>query len=103
MDGTRERLSFLERPLPPAFELRVVVIAPGRERPYDEAEWRGALVVVEQGEIELECVAGGRMGCNSGAVLWLVGLPLRALHNPGPEPAVLAAVARRGPARAAAR
>jgi hypothetical protein len=89
------RLSFIDRPLPPSFELRLVAVAPGHERSYDEAEWRGALVVVERGEIELECVAGGRLRCAQGAVLWLVGLPLRALHNHGPETALLAAVSKR--------
>jgi hypothetical protein len=90
-----ERLSFIDRPLPPSFELRVVAVAPGHERSYDEAEWRGALVVVERGEIELECLAGNRLSCGVGSVLWLVGLPLRALHNHGPETAVLAAVTKR--------
>jgi hypothetical protein len=90
-----ERLSFIDRPLPPSFELRVVALPPGHERPYDEGEWRGALVVVERGEVELECLAGGRLQCGAGAVLWLVGLPLRALHNPGLETALLAAVSRR--------
>lgn len=90
-----ERLSFIDRPLPPSFELRVFALAPGHERPYDEAEWRGALVVVERGEVELECLAGGRLQCGAGAVLWLVGLPLRALHNRGPGTALLAAVSRR--------
>jgi hypothetical protein len=84
-----ERLSFIDRPLPPSFELRVVAVAPGHERSYDEAEWRGALVVVERGEIELECLAGNRLSCGVGSVLWLVGLPLRALHNHGPETAAV--------------
>jgi hypothetical protein len=52
-DAVADRLSFLGRRLPPAFELRVVAVAPGGERPYDEDEWRDALVVVERGEIEL--------------------------------------------------
>jgi len=90
-----DRLSFIDRPLPASFDLRVFAVAPGHERLYDEAEWRGALVVLERGEIELECVAGGRLRCHAGAVLWLVGLPLRALCNPGPETALLAAVSRR--------
>ena len=34
-----------------------------------------------------------------GAVLWLVGLPLRALHNVGRHPAVIVAVSRRVPDR----
>jgi hypothetical protein len=88
-------LSFLGRPLPPAFELRTFVVPPDGERPYDRADWHGALVVVERGEIELEWRDGPRRRFARGAVLWLSDLPLRALHNRGREPAMLAAVSRR--------
>ena len=94
MDDGREQLSFLGRGVPPAFELRVVTVAPGRARAFVDAEWRDALVLVERGEIELECTSGSRRGLKHGDVLWLVGLPLRALHNRGSEPAVLVAVSR---------
>jgi quercetin dioxygenase-like cupin family protein len=94
-DAVADRLSFLGRRLPPAFELRVVSVAPGGERPYDEDEWRDALVVVERGEIELEASAGDCLRCGPGSVLWLFGLPLRALHNRGTEPALVVAVSRR--------
>jgi hypothetical protein len=90
-----ERLSFLDRRLPPGFVLRVVVIAPGEVRAYDAAEWRAALVMVEWGEIVLEPRHGDAYRFGRGDVLWLQGLALRALRNPGSEPAVLAAVARR--------
>ena len=98
-DGSgRESLSFLGKPLPPAFELRVVTIAPGRERAYHEAEWRDALVFVERGEIELESpTATSRFA--RGDVLWLIGLPLRALRNRGQEPTLLVAISRRRPVR----
>ena len=79
---------------PPAFDARAVVLAPGEARPYEAAEWEGALVVVEQGEIELRC-AGGDRRLGPGAVLWLDGLGLRALRNPGAEPTLLVAVSRR--------
>jgi hypothetical protein len=88
------RLSFLGRPLPPGFRLHVVALAPGRARPYDAAEWRDALVVVERGEIELETVGDGYRAFERGDVLWLNGLPVRALHNRGGRPAVLVAVSR---------
>jgi quercetin dioxygenase-like cupin family protein len=88
-------VSFIERPLPLAFEMRTVSIAPGCTLGYDALAWRDALVVVERGEIELECVHGARRRFQPGDVLWLVALPLRALHNRGCEPAVLAAVVRR--------
>jgi hypothetical protein len=77
-----------------AFEVRLVAVAPGRARAYDEAEWTGALVMVERGTIELEGLSGSRQSFERGAVLWLAGLPLRALHNRGLEPAVIVVVAR---------
>ncbi len=94
-------VTFWGRPLGPGFERRVVTIDPGRARLYDAAEWRDALVVVERGEIHIECRAGRFRPFVSGAVLWLTGLPLRALHNRGDDPAVLVAVWRAGdgPAR----
>jgi hypothetical protein len=67
------------------FDVRRVAVAPGCALAYDEADWRGALVVVEQGRIELEGMGGGRRTFERGAVLGLVGLPLRALHNPAPS------------------
>ncbi len=97
-----EELSFLQMPLPAGFELRLVDIAAGSQIPFDPAAWDDALVVVESGEVELECRAGGRRAFGTGAVMFLTGLPLRALHNPGPEPALLAAVSRAG-ARTTAR
>jgi hypothetical protein len=90
-------LTFLGRPVPPAFERREIPLAAGTARAYVEGEWRGALVVVERGEIELEWLGGGRWRVTRGDVLWLVGLRLRALHNPGAEPALLVAISRRRP------
>jgi hypothetical protein len=95
MDGERDgRLSFLDKSLPPGFEFRLVPLAPGGTRPYDEAEWRGAIVVVERGEVELECAGGERLRLGRGAILWLSGLPILALRNSGSEPVVLSAVWR---------
>jgi hypothetical protein len=79
----------------PRFVLRAVTIAPGRELPYDGAEWRGALVVVDRGAIDLESVHGARWRFGRGAMLWLAGLPVRALCNGGNEPARLIAVSCR--------
>ena len=91
-----EPVTFRDRSLGSSFRRRVVTIAPGRARLYDAAEWRDALVVVEQGEVHIECRAGRFRPFAQGAVLWLTGLALRALHNRGPQPAVLVAVWRRG-------
>jgi hypothetical protein len=75
-------------------DFREVEIPPGGARPYDGAEWAGALVVVDRGELELACSDGCRPRFAGGAVLWLAGLPVRELRNPGSVPAVLVAVTR---------
>jgi hypothetical protein len=93
-DDRRDRLSIAGRRLPPAFVRREVVVPPGSARPYDPAEWEDAIVVVERGEIELECRAGHLARFRRGDILWLTGLPLRVLRNHGGEPAVLVAVSR---------
>jgi quercetin dioxygenase-like cupin family protein len=90
-----ERLSFLGRRLPSWVELRMVVVAPGHRLAFDEAAWSDAIVVVEGGALELECLGGSRQRLVRGDLLWLSGLPLRVLHNPGREPVVLTVVSRR--------
>jgi hypothetical protein len=75
------------------FRIRAVRIRAGCERSYDEAEWRDAVVFVRRGEVELECVGGTRRRFERGDVLWLAGLPLRALHSRR-GPVVLVAVSR---------
>ncbi len=88
------RLSFTDRPIPPRFRLREIEIPAGAMRGYDEGEWREALVVVESGELDLECSQGLRRRFGPGTVMWLSGLPLLALRNSGREPVLLAAVSR---------
>jgi len=78
-----------------AFTRRTVVLEPGTSRPSGDAEWRDAIVMVESGDVELECAAGGRRRFAAGAVLWLTGIDLRVLHNVGTGPVVLVAVSRR--------
>jgi hypothetical protein len=80
---------------PRGFEVRAVAVEAGVERIYNEAEWRDALVLVARGEIELQAVDGDVRCFGRGAVLCLVGLPLRTLRSRGTEPAVLVAVSRR--------
>ena len=88
-------MSLLGRPLPPAFVRREVVLAPDAERAYVGAEWRDALVVVEQGSIELVGLSGARRRLECGAILWLWDLPLRALRNPGSVNTRIVAISRR--------
>ena len=87
--------TFLGRPVPAAFDVRTVSIPAGASRAYDEDEWHDALVVLERGELEVECTRGGRRRFERGAVICLVGLALRTLHSLGPESVVLVAVSRR--------
>lgn len=87
-------LSFLGTPLPTWVQRREVAIESGAARPYDEREWRDALVIVEQGEVTLECTRGGYTTFRRGDILWLVDVPLRTMHNFSPERAVVVAVSR---------
>jgi hypothetical protein len=94
VDDCRDRLSIAGRRLPAGFVRRTVTVEPGSERAYDPAEWWDAIVVVRDGEIALECRAGHVARFKRGDILWLTGLPLRALRNDGAERAVLVAVSR---------
>jgi hypothetical protein len=94
-DDSEQAVTLVGRRLPPCVHARLLTIGPGATRLYAEAEWRGALVVVERGVIELECVGGRCWRFKQGDVLYLAGLPLRVLRNATSEPAVLSAVSRR--------
>ena len=78
--------------------IRAVTLAPGAARAYDPGEWAGALVVLACGRVELEARDGRRLALARGAIFWLDGLPLRALHNPGEDVAVLLACTQRAQA-----
>jgi len=84
MDGRRRR----------GFLFRTVTIAPGEERGYDSADWCDAIVCVERGELELECVGGARRRFETGSLMWLCDMPLRALRSAGAESVLLVAVSR---------
>jgi quercetin dioxygenase-like cupin family protein len=88
-----EARAWFER-TPPGFRRRGVVVEPGGEVPYDASAWEDAIVLVERGEIELECVSGGRERFAEGALLCLACVQLRTLRNRGDEAVVLVAVAR---------
>jgi hypothetical protein len=93
-DDDSEPLSFLDCRLPPGFERQVITLAPGASLSLDETDWADALVLLESGEVDLEGRASCRVRLRAGAIFWLAGLPLRCLHNAGPEPAVLVAISR---------
>jgi hypothetical protein len=76
------------------FTTRTVTVAPARSLAYEEDDWRGALVIVERGRIELQTTGGARRVFRAGDILWLTGLSISALYNPGLEDAVLAAIGK---------
>jgi hypothetical protein len=79
------------------FDVQALTLVPG-EREFVEEEWHDALVLVECGSIELMTAGGGSWRFGAGDMLWLSGLWLRALNNPGAEPARLVAISpRRSP------
>jgi len=76
------------------FRRRVVDLAPGEELDIDTDRWRDALVVLESGEVELECAAGKRSRFAAGAVLCLLP-PMCILRNRNSETARLLTFSRR--------
>jgi hypothetical protein len=92
--GGEHAVTLMGRTLPAWARVRLLTLGPGQAHPYVDAEWRGALVVVERGAVELEWAGGRRSRCERGDVLYLAGLPLRALRNAAGEPAMLSAVSR---------
>ncbi len=74
-----------------------VRIDPGGAADYAAADWADALVIVERGELEVECRSGQRARFAAGAILTFAGLPVRRLRNPGSAPLVLSLAARSVP------
>jgi hypothetical protein len=81
-------------PLPEGFSRRVLRIAPGLELSVEGGRLPDAIMVVEQGELELECRAGTRRRFGRGSMIPIGRLPLSYLRNVGPDPLVLVAVSR---------
>lgn len=95
-DGT-DRMSFLGGRCPRDFRVRTLTLPPGAAVDRAPAGWADALVVVERGELEVECGGGTRARFGAGAVLSFAGLPLRRLRNAGDEPLVLSALSKESP------
>ena len=87
-------LARLRGPLPEGFERWVVVLSPGERRASGAAEWSGALVVIEAGEVEVGCVIGASRTFVAGSLLALSCLPIAWLANGGAEEARLVALRR---------
>jgi hypothetical protein len=92
--GGEDRLSFLGRPGPRNLRLRTLTLQPRDALDYRPGDWVDTLVVVERGELELECQSGVRAWFGQGAVLVLAELGLRRLRNSSSTPLVLSALSR---------
>ncbi|MFL6072001.1 MAG: hypothetical protein ACJ73S_01130 [Mycobacteriales bacterium] len=89
-----DRISFLGGRCPENFRLRTVILQPGDALDYRPADWVGAFVVVERGELEIECHDGALARFQAGAVLVFAGLTPRCLRNSGGEALVLSVLSR---------
>jgi hypothetical protein len=76
------------------FELRRIELAPGAVLPFRSSEWRGCLVVVENGGIELETINGPRASFAVGSVLGFEGISIRQIRSCTNEPAIISIVRR---------
>ena len=90
-------LALFRDPLPEGFSRRVVRVAPGLELGMDSSDLRGAIVLVEQGELELECRAGGRRCFGRGSMIPIARLPVARIRSVGTGLLVLVAVSRASP------
>jgi hypothetical protein len=82
--------------LPAGFSRRVFRVAPGLELGLGPGGLPDAIVVVEQGELELECRAGTCRRFAPGSMIPIARLPVAHLRSVGPGPLVLVAVSRAG-------
>jgi hypothetical protein len=78
----------------PLFVARTVTVAAGCELPYERGDWADAIVLVQRGELELECLGGTRACFATGALLCFDCLPLRTMRAAGGAPAHLIAISR---------
>jgi hypothetical protein len=82
------------RPLPEGFSRSVFRVAPGLELDVEPGGIPDAIMVVEQGELELECRSGTRRRFECGSMIPLGRLPAARFRSVGPGPLVLVAVSR---------
>jgi hypothetical protein len=81
-------------PLPEGFSRRIFRVAPGLELGLEPGCLPDAIMVVEQGELELECRAGTCRRFGRGSMFPIALLPVSHLRNVGPGPLVLVAISR---------
>jgi hypothetical protein len=81
-------------PLPKGFSRRVFRIAPGLKLSLEPGFLHDAIVVVEDGELEVECRSGTRRRFGRGSMIAITRIPIAGLRSVGAGPLVLVAVSR---------
>ena len=81
-------------PLPEGFSRRVFRVAPGRSSMWRGISFPDAIVIVEEGELELECRAGTYRHFGRGSMIPIAQPPVAHVRSVGPGPLVLVAVSR---------
>jgi hypothetical protein len=92
-DGRAGDVPFRD-PLPDGFARRVYRALPGRDLGLEPAPPSDAIVVVEQGELELQCRAGTCRRFGRGSMIPIARLPVARLRSVGSDPLVLVVIAR---------
>ena len=85
---------FFRASLPAGFVRHVYRAAPGRNVALDPAPPRDAIVVVEHGELEILCTAGGCRRFGRGSMIPIGRVSVARLRSVGSRPVVLIAIAR---------
>ena len=88
-------VSFLGRGCPSNVRRRTIVVSPGEALEVRRADWVDTLVVVEFGELDVECHDGTRARFGAGAILALDTPEPRRLRAATDTPLVLSALSRR--------
>jgi hypothetical protein len=86
--------ALLRGPLPVGFTRRVRRVAPGLTLDVGWLCLPDAILVVEQGRLEIECPAGTCRRFGRGSMIPIGRLPVAGLRSVGPSPLVLVAVSR---------
>jgi mannose-6-phosphate isomerase-like protein (cupin superfamily) len=94
MTGEQDGGPLFRDPLPTGFSRRVLQVAPGLELDLEATGVPDAIVVVEEGEVELECQAGTCRRFGRGSMIPIARPPVFRLRSVGSRPLVLVAVSR---------
>jgi hypothetical protein len=86
--------ALFREPLPAGFSRRVLRVAPGLEVDFEGSGVPAAIVLVEEGGLELECTTGARRRFGRGSMISIARLPGAHARSVGPGPLVLVAVSR---------